>query len=785
MLYSAAPISAVSVVANEYRVSFNSNLGAAITEDLVLVNLSGVTVGSITLAQAVFRIGRVVSSADPRSPPGSTFISFQPSGDSSLKAISGFSQDVTLRLSADSSSADLSQLSLGFGDALTFVTSILASGPDLIGQGRFSLNPPAAFSKDEALQMFDQFKRFALATKSEWFDFIKNENSNWLGISVALFQDSLADPTVRVKYRPPGDTSNSDYTFDDADLEAFVAQAKQNGVHVYLTLAFEPSPLDSPPDLKDPTCRTAQHQIDRWFLGLPAVDANNPRHACLNPDYWWWNPSHKDYLTNVAEFWRSYTGIAVKYGTMCQRLGVEIFSVGTETENLFRSRRSTWPNSFGPQLAQMATAVRAVYSGLLTYDQHYSATWRIIDGGVGTDHLFEDMGLDIVGVSAYFELASAPVTRVLSVAELETAWDDVFRKYLQPLQARNPGKPIVFLEFGYTDDIGSPAVYDSNAGKPEPLTSPGQPSPGMQQQSHIFEAFYNVNNRNRDLVRGTFPWDSKIFSSGDYICTWVNLTLYCSQPSAQVIASAYRRWQDLQPPIQPAITGISNAASGRPGVFSGSYVSVYGTNFTSGSTDWSSSIRNGVLPTVIDGVTVMMGGKPAYISALTPGQINVLAPDVGPGDIDVTVVTPTSQSAPFRVITEPTGPAFLEWPGHQPVATHLDYTLAISGGTFSGIKTAAARPGEVVVLWGTGFGPTNPPVPPGQTPGQNAGAPTQSAVAINIDGAPVTVLSSAISSFPGLYQVAIRVPEIGDGSYSLTASADGRTSPATKLSIGR
>ena len=788
VLYPAGTISAASVVSSESRGSFTDDTGATVTNDVAQVRLAGVTTGGITLTQAGFWIGRVVSSTNPKDPALSTiFVQFRPSLDSSLKGVSGFSRDITLSLSADSSSADLRQLSFAAGDALTYVTSVLASGPELLKQGTFSLSPPSALSKDDAIQALERFRSFALATRSEYFDFIKNENSNWLGISVAIFQESLADPTVKLRYRPPGDTSDATYTFDDADLEAFILQAKQNGLHVYLTLAFESTelaPIDRPPDPKDPTCRTVQHPVNRWNFGQPTVNVNSPNQACLNPDYWWWNPAHKDHAQNVAVFWNSYIALAVKYGALCQRLGVEIFSVGTETDNLFRSRHSTWPNSFGPELTQMATAVRAAYSGLLTYDQSYTVHTVPIDGGAGSDHLFEDMVLDIVGVSAYFELATAPVTRVLSVSELESTWDGIFRRYLQPLQARNPGKPIVFLEFGYTDDLGSPSTAGSNSGMSEPSTQGGQPTTGMQQQAHIFEAFYNVADRYGDLVRGTFVWGNKIFSSGAFSCGNIGFDLYC-KPSAQTVASAYRKWRDLQPAIQPAIAGISNAASGQTGVFPGGYVSLYGTNFTPGRTDWSGSIRNGVLPTALDGVTVMMGGKPAYISALTPGQINVLAPDVGPGDIDVTVVTPTGQSAPFRTVAEPVVPAFLEWPAHQPVATHVDYTIAAGSGTFNGLKTVAARPGEVIVLWGTGFGPTNPPVPPGQTPGLNAGASTQAAVSININGAPVPVLSSAISSFPGLYQVAIRVPDFADGSYPLTACANGQTSPTTMLSISR
>ena len=40
-----------------------------------------------------------------------------------------------------------------------------------------------------------------------------------------------------------------------------------------------------------------------------------------------------------------------------------------------------------------------------------------------------------------------------------------------------------------------------------------------------------------------------------------------------------------------------------------------------------------------------------------------------------------------------------------------DASLAVKNGTFTGATTAAAKPGDVLILWGTGFGPTNPSLP--------------------------------------------------------------------------
>jgi uncharacterized protein (TIGR03437 family) len=232
----------------------------------------------------------------------------------------------------------------------------------------------------------------------------------------------------------------------------------------------------------------------------------------------------------------------------------------------------------------------------------------------------------------------------------------------------------------------------------------------------------------------------------------------------------------------PLITAVANAAGGQPGVAAGSFVSIYGSNFTPlPYDDWSKSIFSGQLPKELDGIRVTVGGKPAFINAVTPGQINIQAPDVGAGPMDVVVTTPGGVSAAFSTTAQSYSPAFFPWPGNQPVATHADYTLAVKNGTFPGTTTVPAKPGEIITLWGTGFGPTNPAVPAGQEPVVLAPA-TQSNVTVSVGGVPVPVLGAVLSAYAATYQVAIQIPgSMADGSYPLVALVNGAQSPTTIL----
>ncbi len=228
----------------------------------------------------------------------------------------------------------------------------------------------------------------------------------------------------------------------------------------------------------------------------------------------------------------------------------------------------------------------------------------------------------------------------------------------------------------------------------------------------------------------------------------------------------------------PVVTGVVNAAGGQSGIASGAFVSIYGSNFTPlPYDDWSTAIFNGQLPTQLDDVKVTIGGKLAYIYAITPGLINVQAPDVGIGPAAVVVTTDFGSSAPFAANSQLYSPAFFPWPGNQPVATHLDSSFAVKNGTIPGLTTVPAKPGDVIILWGTGFGPTNPVVPAGQVPTLVA-PPTQNPVSVTLGGTSVPVLGAVLSSYPAVYQIAIQIPEsMPDGDFPILASVNSVQSP--------
>ena len=238
-------------------------------------------------------------------------------------------------------------------------------------------------------------------------------------------------------------------------------------------------------------------------------------------------------------------------------------------------------------------------------------------------------------------------------------------------------------------------------------------------------------------------------------------------------------------PPGPSISanGVINAASFQAGIVPNSWVTILGKGLAPRTDDWTNAIVNGRLPTSLDGVSVSIGGRAALVYFISAGQLNVLAPDLPPGPTTVTVTTPDGATAAAPATVVAYAPAFFQWPGNQAVATRQDFSFAAKPGTFSGAATVAAKPGDVLVLWGTGFGPANPPAPAGVPVPSDQLYATATTPTVTINNVPAAVFGAALSAGSvGLYQVAIQVPQsLADGDWPIQVSIGGATSPAGVL----
>ena len=239
----------------------------------------------------------------------------------------------------------------------------------------------------------------------------------------------------------------------------------------------------------------------------------------------------------------------------------------------------------------------------------------------------------------------------------------------------------------------------------------------------------------------------------------------------------------------PAISksGVVNSATASTTVIeAGSFATIYGTNLSPVIQTWTSSIVNGVLPSSLGGVSVMINNKMAYVEYVSPTQINVQAPDdAATGTVNVTVTTPAGTSTAATVTLAAVSPAFFTLDGKYvagviPSATGVynpgtpnSYDLVGPTGQFP-YNTRPAKKGELVELYMTGFGAGSPAVGAGKV----IGGATQTIYPVSLSIGGVVVNGSAYIVGAGLYQMNVTIPATAaSGDNALQAMVDGVQSP--------
>jgi uncharacterized protein (TIGR03437 family) len=232
---------------------------------------------------------------------------------------------------------------------------------------------------------------------------------------------------------------------------------------------------------------------------------------------------------------------------------------------------------------------------------------------------------------------------------------------------------------------------------------------------------------------------------------------------------------------KPAIAAVTNAASGLPGVASGSWITIYGRNLASATREWrEDDIIYDWLPTSLEGVVVSINDIAAVISYVSPTQLNVLAPDnLPPGPVDITVQNSIGwQITKANVKTYSPGMFALQAPpGNSLGALHSDWSYVAKPGQLPPSYSAwPARPGETIVLYGTGFGATTPEISGRHRYNGAAPLANPASLSIQIGGRPAQVVFAGLVG-NGLYQINVVVPDLPIGDHEVVAVIGGESSP--------
>jgi uncharacterized protein (TIGR03437 family) len=252
----------------------------------------------------------------------------------------------------------------------------------------------------------------------------------------------------------------------------------------------------------------------------------------------------------------------------------------------------------------------------------------------------------------------------------------------------------------------------------------------------------------------------------------------------------------------PVITSIDSASAygGFSYFASGSWLEIKGTNLADPADprlhaatnpgQWTAADFNGVnAPLKLDGVSVLIDKRAAAVWYISPSQINVQAPqDNAIGSVSITVTNCNATSQPFTMQRQLLAPGLLapssfNIGGAQYLAATFNsdgaYVLNTSAGATLGINSRPAKPGDLIIAYGIGFGDVTPSILPGVTVQQiNRVSNT---VTFSFGSTPATLTYAGLAgNFVGLYEFYITVPQgLANGDYQLNVTQNGIALPQT------
>lgn len=239
----------------------------------------------------------------------------------------------------------------------------------------------------------------------------------------------------------------------------------------------------------------------------------------------------------------------------------------------------------------------------------------------------------------------------------------------------------------------------------------------------------------------------------------------------------------------PAIAANGVITVGNFGGFAaaapGSFIEIYGSNLAAEgvSRQWSAAdFTDGSAPRSLEGVSVTVDGKPAYVSFVSPTQVNVQVPaDVSVGRAVPVAVTVNGQAAAAATLEMvPTAGGILAPPSFKVgdrqfvAATHQNGSF-VSNGAIPNVPANPARPGETITFYGVGFGAVEPSSTAYAGKTAEGVARTVANVGFRINDIPLhTDFAGLVPGLVGLYQFnAVVPPESVSGDHPLVVLVNG------------
>ncbi|MBZ2180215.1 MAG: hypothetical protein K7J47_21220 [Acidobacteria bacterium] len=225
---------------------------------------------------------------------------------------------------------------------------------------------------------------------------------------------------------------------------------------------------------------------------------------------------------------------------------------------------------------------------------------------------------------------------------------------------------------------------------------------------------------------------------------------------------------------QPRVTSVGQAADFTGPLAPGTLATLFGSALATAT----AGAEQVPLPTTLGGTTVRVNGQPVPLTFVSPTQVNFQLPAriaTGSASLTVTVGTATSAATNFTVAA--TAPGIFQYGANRGVVQNQDYSL--------NADSNLAKRGEVLTVYLTGIGITQPVVPEGTVAPSSPLARPQVNAQAYLGGSPARILFLGLTPGAiGLAQANIEVPALlASGNYPLVLEVGGVSSRPVQVSV--
>jgi uncharacterized protein (TIGR03437 family) len=398
---------------------------------------------------------------------------------------------------------------------------------------------------------------------------------------------------------------------------------------------------------------------------------------------------------------------------------------------------------------------------LRKYDANGSLQWTHQFGG-NLEDFSRGVAVDATGVY----VAGSAQTKLPGQSKIDANYDGFVRKF------DFAGKEVWNAEWGNgsVDDAWAVAADGTGvyiAGRTD-RAFPGQLNVG-QTDSYVRKYDSNGNlqwTKQFGAPAVDWPYALAIDETGGYVAGWCS----GSFPTQKWNGGTDVYLVKLTGIAPPTISLVANAFGDTPLIAPNTWVEIKGGNLgpAGDARIWQNAdFGTGLMPTSLDRVSVTVNGKPAYVYYISPTQVDILTPpDALPASVQIQLANGDVMSNIMTVSAQPYSLSFFVFDGAHVTGTHVDGSLLGPSTLYPGFSTPA-KPGEMLVLYANGFGPTSDAVVSGIVTQSGTLSPLPT---VTIGGANASVTFAGLVS-PGTFQFNVAVPSsVPDGDNALTAT---------------